>query len=65
MTVPRLLLGVLCFPLLFVILVLFAVLVCVWRLVFWLSQFPSWLLAMTVVSALFAALCIVMAVRSW
>ncbi len=61
----RILLGTLFFPILFVILLLFMAVAGLWNFVSWMSEFPSWLIAMTVVSGAFAVLCFVMAVTSW
>lgn len=59
------LLAVVFLPILIVIVLLFAVVVGLWNFVSWMSQFPAWLIAMTVVLGLFAALCFVMAVTAW
>lgn len=59
------LLAVVFLPILIVIALLFAVIAGVWNFASWLSQFPSWLIAMTVVLGLLAALCFVMAVTAW
>lgn len=61
----RILLGILFFPILFAMLVLFALMVCLWNLVSWLSQFASWVIATTVVMGLLAVYCIAVAVWAW
>lgn len=61
----KILLGILFFPILAAMLVLFAIMVGLWNLVSWLSQFPSWMVAMTVVLGLLAAYCFTEAVWAW
>lgn len=65
MPVLLLLFGIVCLPILFVIGVLFAIIVGLWKLLSWISQFPTWLYAMTVVLTLLTGLCLIKAVTSW
>lgn len=61
----RLLLGTPLIQILLVIITLIVIAVSLWKLVTWLRQFPTWLIAMNVFSALMAALWFVTAVWLW
>lgn len=65
MPIVLVLFALVAFPLLAVIVVLFGVIVGVWKLIAFLAELPAWLLAMTVVLSLLGGVCLVMAVTSW
>lgn len=65
MTVSRALRLTVVAPFLIAIMILFAITAALWNGISRLSQFPSWLIAMTVVLTLLACLYLIQAVTSW